>query len=56
MKSLELEQMFDQVLQNGNVFWNIIGANAMVRINDKIVICLGFDFAKAFQVDFTSSV
>jgi len=46
----------DQVLQNGNVFWNIIGANAMFRINDKDVICLGFDFAKAFQVDFTSSV
>lgn len=49
----------DLVLQNENVVWNIIGANAMVRINDKDVICLGFvdagsDFAKTSQVGFVA--
>ncbi|GAU25834.1 hypothetical protein TSUD_30980 [Trifolium subterraneum] len=47
----------DLVLQN-DVVWNIIGANAMVSL-DNDVICLGFvdagsDFAKADQVGFVA--
>jgi hypothetical protein len=46
----------DLVLQN-DVVWNIIGANSMVSIYDKNVICLGFvdagsDFSKDSQVGF----